>query len=684
MVFAYPAFLWALLAVFIPIIIHLFNFRRYTKIYFTNVRFLRELQTESKSKSRLKELLILACRVLAIAALVLAFAQPTLPNKNSTLKVGAKHIGIYLDNSFSMENISKQGPLLEIAKQKAKEIVKGFNSNDKFYILSNDFEGKHQRFYSKEDVLETISEIKASSASKQLSNCILRQTEFLNAAGAETKLSFVISDAQISTFDLQNIKNDSTIKSFLLPLQANKVNNVYIDTCWFETPIQQKGFIQKLHAVIKNNGGAAVDAGSAKLFINQQQLAISSFSMDANSKTEVLFSFECKTSENNFGSIKIEDYPITFDDELFFAFNSKLNVYVCLINGKNTNSSANPFVSLFSTDSLFNLKTVNEQAIDYKLFSSSNVIILNELSEISSGLQSELLKFQSSGGCILLVPSNKIDVESYNKTLQTLNLPQLGMQDSSKIKTEPIDMANNFYAGVFEKVNDKLNLPLVTNHYKLQKNNASVFETILQLQNSDVLLGLNSSKGKSYLLSASLNQNASNFAKHALFVPTIYKICFSSLKALPLFFYTGNNELIKITNNDSQLNESPPHIKQQKSNFDLIPEFKSFGNELFLYTRNQITNNGFYFVSYKNKTDVPLAFNFGRIESQLECYTVENLQKILEDRNLKSCSIIENATQTDLSKNILQNAEGKKLWKLFILLTLIFIAIETLLIRFLK
>ena len=65
--FLFPTFLFGLSAIAIPIIIHLFNFRKYKKIYFTNVQFLKELKQESDSKSKLKEWIILLLRILAIS-----------------------------------------------------------------------------------------------------------------------------------------------------------------------------------------------------------------------------------------------------------------------------------------------------------------------------------------------------------------------------------------------------------------------------------------------------------------------------------------------------------------------------------------------------------------------------------------------------------------------------------------
>ena len=69
MQFVNPFFLLALGTLAIPILIHLFNFRKFKKVYFTNVRFLQEIQQETKKQSQLRQLLILIARLLAIAAL---------------------------------------------------------------------------------------------------------------------------------------------------------------------------------------------------------------------------------------------------------------------------------------------------------------------------------------------------------------------------------------------------------------------------------------------------------------------------------------------------------------------------------------------------------------------------------------------------------------------------------------
>lgn len=683
MMFVYPAFLWALAAVAIPVIIHLFNFRRYKKVYFTNVKFLKELQHQSKSKSRLREILVLIARSLAIVCLVLAFSQPILNNKNKVaVNINEKAISVYIDNSFSMENVNKQGPLLEIAKTKAKEIIKAFGNGDKFQIITNDFEGKHQRFNTKEDAINVINEVKISSSVRVLSDVLKRQKEFLNSSTSKNKKIYILSDVQQTTFNLADIENDTSIKVTIAPVKANETNNVYIDSCWFETPLQQKGFIQKLHANVVNYGNTIIEIGSAKLFLNNQQIAISSFSIDANSKKEIQFTFECKQEGVNYGSIKIEDFPITFDDELYFAFNSKVNVSVCLINGKEQ-SIDNSLSTLFKTDSLFKLNSFLEQAIDYSTFKTSDVVILNQLLDLSSGLMAELLKFRDKGGSIVFIPAQNPNLISYNQGFTMLQLPNLIAIDSSNLKIDKIEMGSKFFSGVFEKVSDRLNLPIVTKHFKILKTNNTDFETILALQNSDILFGVNkNSNSLIYVFSSPLNEKCTNFSKHALFVPTFYQICFNSLKSVPLFYQVSSNIVISLKN-DFITVDQPPHIKQVNGQLDIIPESRLVNNSLSIFTQHQINIPGFFEVSRNNLLLLPLAFNYSRKESNLLCLNNDELKKIIETKNFKNIDLIEDLS-SDITLQILQGADGKKLWKIFIILTLLFIAIEIALLRFLK
>ena len=133
MSFLYPAFLWALTALTIPVIIHLFNFRKTTRIFFSNIRFLKQIKQETTQKRRLKKYLVLASRLLFIFFLVIAFAQPFLPARE---QVGAqKNIAIYLDNSFSMSApVNGKTRALDAGISFVREIVDLFPAETRFDI----------------------------------------------------------------------------------------------------------------------------------------------------------------------------------------------------------------------------------------------------------------------------------------------------------------------------------------------------------------------------------------------------------------------------------------------------------------------------------------------------------------------------------------------------------------------
>ena len=679
--FLFPTFLIGLAAIAIPIIIHLFNFRKYKKVYFTNVQFLKELKQESDSKSKLKEWLILAMRILAISCLVFAFAQPFIPGKVKTIQ-GEKAISIYIDNSFSMESTNKKGTLLENSKTLATEIVNTFNASDKFQLLTNDFEGKHQRFISKEEFVEQLNDVKISSATKSISDVIKRQQDFLQNSSAKNKRIFLLSDFQKNTSVISKSDIDTSISISCIPIASSEVNNVYIDSVWFETPVQQYETQQIIHAVIINKSNKDIENGSLKLYINDAQVSLASFNVSAGNKKDVSISFTVKVKGINKGVLKIEDYPITYDDNFYFSFNAQTIINALVINGKDTKTSGN-FKSLMQNDSLFVYKENSDASIDYSVFSKTNIIVLNELNTITSGLTSELQKFVNAGGSVVIFPNKKSDIISYNTAFQTLLLPQIIKLDTTNIKTQSINFEQGLYEGVFDKIDQRMDLPKVFEHFEFTKTTNNNSQGLVLLQNGQFLISLNTlGNGKVYVFSIPSDETSSNLLKHALFVPTLIKMAILSLKPSPVYYKTALNEVIAL-NSTSNFSDKPLHIVKDDKKVDVIPEHRLLNNTTALYTQNQITEAGHYNVEENNVIIKDLAFNFDRKESDMNFMTQEDLQKQIDEKGLKNVSVIE-LNEKSLTNALQEVNDGKKLWKLFLILALMFLAAEILIIRIFK
>ena len=680
--FLYPEFLWALFSLLVPVIIHLFHFRRFKKVYFTNVRFLKQLKNESESTSKIKNLLILISRLLALTCLVFVFAQPFIRKNKSNTKTGSKAVSIFIDNSFSMEAENKNGMLFEQSKNKAREIVKAFKDDDKFQLLTNDFEGRHQHLLTKEEFMQALDELKISSSSKKISEIYSRQRDLLLNSNFPVKQNFIISDFQEKNFDFNDIKKDTALQTYLLPIQSTQQNNVFIDSCWFDTPVQHAGMSQKLNVSIVNQSQNQLVNATLKLFSNNKLIAPVTFSSEPNSKVIVPVSFLPKETGFQQCRLEIEDAPVTFDNELFFSFEIKSKIKTIVVNGK-TSKSSGYFNSLMKNDSLFNYYEFSDDGIAFNEFKSADFVILNNLKSLTSGLISELTTFSKQGGSILMFPSVDAELNSYNELFKNIGANNFTRLDTVNTKVEKVNYAQGLYEGVFEKKQENMDLPKTFSHFQTSRTIINNEDVILSLMNGDNFLVQYSllNAAKFYVCYSSLEPDASNFGKHALFVPTIIKMAINSSFLKPLFFNTGKNEQL-LLKNSSQENESVFHIVDENKTLDIIPEVKKEITGFTIFTQSQINKHGNYFIKNNSEIIDVVSFNYSRNESVLKLVSIDLIEEKIGENN-SSISLVDSSKQT-MDKFINKESDGILLWKLFLVLTIVFIIIEILLIRFYK
>ena len=130
--FKHPEILYFLFLLIVPILVHLFQLRRFKTSYFTNVRFLKELSIQTRKSSKIKKRLLLATRLLLLAFIIFAFAQPFFEAADS--KNASNEMYIVLDNSFSMQAKGKKGELLKRAVQ---ELLENTPETAQFSLLTN-------------------------------------------------------------------------------------------------------------------------------------------------------------------------------------------------------------------------------------------------------------------------------------------------------------------------------------------------------------------------------------------------------------------------------------------------------------------------------------------------------------------------------------------------------------------
>jgi hypothetical protein len=685
MQFVYPAFLFALSAVAIPIIIHLFNFRKYKRVMFTNVRFLQEIKQDTKSRSQLKHLLILLSRILAVIFLVLAFAQPYLPLAKAAVVRGLRHVSIYIDNSYSMEAVGTSGSLVESAKKKAHDIAMAYNPSDRFQLLTNDFEGRHQRLVNREELLQMIDEVKPSAALRMMSEVVARQSDALknfSESAAEGRSLYLLSDFQKSVTDFDALKPDTIATLNLVPLAAAEVKNLYIDSCWLSQPFVQLNVPNGLNVRIKNISDEAAENIPVKLFINDAQRALGSITVSGNGSTEAKLAFTINTAGWQQATVSMTDYPVTFDDTYYFSFNVKQHLQVLSINEQQPNQYVE---ALFAGDEYFMLKNAGVNQLDYSAFAANNMIVLNGVKNISSGLAQELKKYLEAGGAVVVFPAADAQMDTYRNFLQSVNANYYTQMNTDEQKVSYIETKHPLFSDVFEKkrVPENLDLPVAKKYYSMSRGTQTREEVLMRLQNGNTFLSSTPvMRGQLYLGAVPLDAEVSNFPKHALFIPVMLRAAMLNGSDISQPLRVGSNDEYAL---NAQVNtgESVYHLTNPKTKFDLIPELRTTENKTAIAAHDQVKESGNYVLTSGNATAAVVSFNYDRKESDLAVYPESELKPIAEKSGITHVNLLSSSSK-ELTHTVAEMNEGKKLWKYCIVFSLLFFAAEVMLIRFMK
>ncbi len=666
-----PHLLYALFAIAIPILIHLYNFRKHQTVYFSSIRFLKEIKEEYKKKSELKNILILLSRILAISFLVISFAKPYTPS--NTTKI-SDNIFLYIDNSQSMDIDFGEGNLLNIAKNKAIEITEAYESEKNFYLITNDFESKNTSIYTSDLIKLQIEKIKHSPRQRSISDIISR----ISSINSNNSHLYFISDFQENTLKIDDLKVYEINNNIsLIPIANRNSSNICIDSLYISTPIFGADNEVEINLLISNTSNENINDEILYLYLDKKQKSQQYVSLLAEEIKEVVFRFLAPANPFIDGEIRTHDSPITFDNNLFFTLSKSEKIYVTIINKENENIAFN---ALYGNDtSLFNLTSLTLENINYNKLSKQDFIILNEATELSSGLLSALQSFTNNGGSLLVIPpADIVSFNTYNILLKSLKINTLKRKEDGKLKINQFSTRHSIYKNVFTKKLEKINYPISNQAYII--NNKKISTQIIGFANKqDFLSAYTSENGNIYQFSSPLDNRYNNFTKHALFVPTLINMATSSNIVKTPYYIIGSNKKIRMKY--SQKKTDIIHIKDK--NIDIIPTLSNENGKQVLDPHHQITKSGIYSIFASNQLLDKIAFNYNNSESRVLSLTNDEIKGFISKNNIKNMTVIK--TKNISLKTLIKEKEiGKEYWQISILLSLIFFAFEIMLIKLIK
>nr|WP_294935556.1 BatA and WFA domain-containing protein [uncultured Flavobacterium sp.] len=642
MQFKHPEILYFLFLLVIPILVHLFQLRRFKKEFFTNVRFLKEVSIQTRKSSQLKKWLLLLTRLFLLACLIFAFAQPFFKAKDS--ESSGNEMVIILDNSFSMQAKGSKGELL---KRSVQDLLENTPGDQRFSLVTNT-----ETFWDTDikSIQRELQNLQYSSSPFQLDFLLTK----IEAKKRNIPLDIVVITDAIGA-NQKNIQKLSERKSVyaLIPKAENK-KNASIDNVAISQHLDNFYEIK----VDVSLYGEAENEIPMSVFDGKNLVAKTVIQPESNKKS-VTFTLPKKDFH---GYVSIEDNSLAYDNTYYFSISKPEKSNVTVVG----ESQKNNFLSRIYTSDEFNFTNSELTTLNYNALGEQDAVVLNELKDIPQALGTTLKDFYGKGGNIVVIPSAETSSQNLNTFLANFSGLKAGSLQTQEKQIIKIAFSHPLYQTVFEKKTDNFQYPKVNSAFSFSGNASP----ILSYADQAFFLGSITNKlGNLYLFSAPINKTNSNFQNSPLIVPTFYNMAQNNQKTGISAFTIGENQNLIL---DVLLSKDEV-VTVANEQSDFIPMQQILNNKIKLSFGDYPDQSG-NFAVLKNKENLKnISFNHARTESDL---------------SLANDNLFDNFTSANSVSTVFDDIHsartGNEIWKYFIIATLLFLLLELLIQKFVK
>lgn len=634
MQFVHPNILYALFLLGIPILIHLFQLRKYSPVDFTNVAMLKRIEKQSRKSHSILQWLLLLTRLLLYACIIFAFAQPFFPKSEETIE--DKEVILYLDNYLSMDATIGKTNLLHRIKTEFQTLenipsqISWFTNTDVYYDQSP------QQF------IETVKELSISPIKRSPNEIQLQVEQLANRYPNKNFELLWISDFhRFTETDLSDF-NKIAVKAY--SIQPDKFQNTSIDTLYRNTETSE------ITVEIYHKGEdteTTVSLYNGDDILGRQKVQLS------DSLLEKL-SFTVPDEIIKKGRIQIEDPYMAFDNKKYFSLMPQQPIKV-----KALGSGENSFLKVFESKE-FQLESLDENTNDLSGLAEADLIILYNLDRLTTQLSSLIENSVANGSFVLLLPPETMHIESYNTLLQRLDAPKFTIKKAHQRRLSTIHYDHPMLQGVFERRVENFQNPYIKQYFGLQNNGSP----ILSYDSEEAFL---TQAGSVFLFTASLTEENTNFIKSPLIVPTLYNIAMQSQPQKQIYQLIGESSTFAIPG--EFITQDVVHITDVEDSFIPIQEHKQ--NGIWITTTDRPLKDGNYQITLDETTLDWISYNY------------PNLSKEIHYPDLSSWSTVSQTTSLELP-NIEQSLDedSHTLWKWFVIFALLFLGIEILLLKY--
>ena len=641
MQFKHPEILYFLFLLVIPILVHLFQLRRFKTVYFTNVKLLKELQTQTRKSSKIKKWLLLVTRLLVLTCLIIAFAQPYFKHQNTPKK--GNELIIVLDNSFSMQ---AKGPKGELLKRSIQELLEELPENQSFSLLTNS---------------ELYWDTNIKSIQKELQNLDYSALPFqldylLNQVEIKKKQvpkDYIIITDAIQAESKKAIELAQNNSVYFIQPKAENLSNISIQNVAISQVMDQ---FYELKINLLSFGSKKREI-PLSVISSGKKLATTLVQID-KPNTEIKLTIPKKDIQ---ATIHIEDQSLAYDNDFYLSISKPEKAALLAIGSL----AQNNFLDRIFTAEEFNFKSTELKSLDYNQIENQEAIVLNELDDLPLALGTTLKAYYEKGGTIIFIPNKNNIPSTLNNFVANFGSLKYGMLSSTEKKITTINFSHPLYQAVFKNKVTNFQYPKVKSSFGLTGNTA-----VLHYEDQSIFMGSSTNQlGNFYAFAAPINKQNSNFQNAPLIVPTLYNMGQNQSKTGINAYTIGENQSLIL---ETVLTKDEA-VAIQNNDYSFIPLQQILNAKCKLTFGDYPEKAGNYEVIKDEESLKKISFNFARTESDITAINSGIFDTFTKVNNIAT-----------VLNDIASERSSSEIWKWFLFGTLLLLCTELLIQKLIK
>ena len=678
MTFLSPSILWGMLAITIPIIIHLISLRHTRDTEFSTLRFIKSLKHETIRHLRIKQWLLVLLRTITILCLILMFSRPLITGTLTSKLAGdiESRAVIVIDNSASMAVHTDDGTLLDRAKSSLPAILKGLEGGTTVELYQTNpprklFSGSQEEGRSIMTKVKGIVQTNMTDNLWTMIDSVLQMVE----ASEPNRECFIISDFQSApSFTIDSLNPNSDWKYYCI-LQPKVENNISISEVSVLSQIKLPNHLVKLNTRVGNGGVTDKRNIPVELYLNDERVGQIVSQFQPSKFKDFMFQvYPGKTGIIN-GKIVIpaDDFPMDNFRNFDLVIPNKIAVKVI---GRSMEELFLLDLALSAITGETELLEIDRDLSDdvERLFLNDiDILLLHNPTNLSNSAIEDLQRFLMNGGGLIWFVGNDLNQTDPVVWPSLLKLPELiktrHLDGESFFSTSIVDENHSLFTDLnINNMNEELPQVFGYNEVRLQMNHTP----LIKLNNGHPLLVESKAFGSSgFVFTSPLNLRWNDLPAKGLLVPLLHRMLIllgtKEFNVQPLL--VGQDKIIDIKGEN--INAEWVLKTPNENEIKLIPDYT---NEKLLIT--QTSELGSYHVFADG--DLFSSFSTELSPNELPSIRIEG-EKLAERLGVEQARIIQHTQH--LGSELNEIRYGRSIWRLLLFIALSCLVIESILGR---